>query len=76
MTTTFTGALRLTAIIAPMVLDGAMHGNALRAYVEQVLVPTLSPGVIVIMDNLRAHKAENVRLALEQAGADLRYLPH
>ena len=49
-TTTFTGALRLTGLTAPMVLDGAMNGIAFRAYVEQVLVPTLAPGAIVIMD--------------------------
>ena len=49
---TFVGALRLEGMTAPMVLDGAMHGAAFLAYVEQVLVPTLSPGDIVIMDNL------------------------
>lgn len=50
---------------APMVLDGAMNGVAFQAYVQQVLVPTLVPGDIVIMDNLPAHKAEGVRLAIE-----------
>jgi len=74
-TTTFTGALRLTGMTAPMVLDGAMNGMAFRAYVEQVLVPTLAPGDIVVMDNLPAHKAEGVRSAIERAGAELHYLP-
>jgi transposase len=74
-TTTFTGALRLTGMIAPMVLDGAMNGIAFLAYVEQVLAPTLSPGDIVIMDNLPAHKAAGVRQAIEATGAELRYLP-
>ena len=74
-TTTFTGALRLTGMTAPMVLDGAMNSIAFRAYVEQVLVPTLLPGDIVIMDNLPAHKADGIRLAIEQTGAELRYLP-
>lgn len=74
-TTTFTGALRISGMTAPMVLDGAMNGIAFRAYVEQVLVPTLLPGDIVVMDNLPAHKAEGVREAIEQAGAKLRYLP-
>lgn len=74
-TTTFTGALRLTGMTAPMVLDGAMNGDAFRAYVEQVLTPTLSPGDIVIMDNLPAHKAAGIRDAIEAAGARLRYLP-
>ena len=74
-TTTFTGALRLTGMTAPMVLDGAMNGVAFRAYVEQVLAPTLSPGDIVVMDNLPAHKAPGVREAIEAKGAELRFLP-
>lgn len=60
---------------APMVLDGTMNGDAFRAYVEQVLAPTLSPGDIVIMDNLPAHKAAGVREAIQARGAELRYLP-
>ena len=74
-TTTFTGALRLSGMTAPMVLDGPMNGAAFLAYVEQVLVPTLSPGDIVIMDNLPAHKPTAIREAIEKAGAQLRYLP-
>ncbi|CTQ62466.1 Transposase [Roseibium album] len=74
-TTTFTGALRLTGMTAPMVLEGAMNGAAFLAYVEQALVPTLSPGDIVVMDNLPAHKAAGVREAIECADAELRYLP-
>ena len=74
-TTTFVGALRLQGMTAPMVLDGAMHGAAFLAYVEQVLVPTLKPGDIVIMDNLPAHKPTAVRHAIEKAGAELRFLP-
>jgi hypothetical protein len=68
-TTTFTGALRLTGMTAPMVLDGAMNGAAFLAYVEQVLAPTLSPGDVVIMDNLPAHKASGIREAIEATGA-------
>jgi len=60
---------------APMVLDGAMHGAAFLAYVEQVLVPTLTPGDIVIMDNLSVHKSAAVRQAITAAGAELRFLP-
>jgi len=74
-TTTFTGALRLSGMTAPMVLDGAMNADAFRAYVEQVLVPTLTPGDIVIMDNLPAHKVAGIREAIEAGGAQLRYLP-
>jgi len=74
-TTTFVGALRLEGMTAPMVLDGAMHGAAFLAYVEQVLAPTLKPGDIVIMDNLPAHKPVAIRGAIEATGAQLRFLP-
>ena len=74
-TTTFTGALRLAGMAAPMVLDGPMNGAAFQAYVGQVLVPTLSPGDIVVMDNLPAHKATAGRIAIAAAGARLLYLP-
>ena len=74
-TTTFVAALRWDGLTAPMVLDGPMNGNCFKAYVEQVLVPTLSPGDIVVMDNLGAHKGEAIRAAIEAAKAQLRYLP-
>ena len=74
-TTTFVGALRRSGMTAPMVLDGAMHGAAFLAYVEQMLVPTLKPGDVVIMDNLPAHKLVAIRQAIENAGATLRFLP-
>jgi transposase len=74
-TTTFTAGLRLSGMSAPMVLDGAMNGTVFLAYVEQVLVPELEPGDIVVMDNLPAHKVTGVRQAIEGAGASLRYLP-
>ena len=74
-TTTFVGALRLSGVTAPMTLDGAMHGAAFLAYVEQVLAPTLRPGDIVVMDNLPAHKPPAIRHAIERAGAELRFLP-
>ena len=74
-TTTFTGALRLSGLMAPMVLDGAMNGPAFLADVEQVLAPTLMPGDVVVMDNLAAHKLAGVRAAIKREGASLRYLP-
>ena len=74
-TTTFVAGLRLGGLDAPMLLDGAMNGNAFLAYVRQVLVPTLCPGDIVIMDNLGCHKGVDVRAAIEDAGAELRFLP-
>ena len=74
-TTTFTGALRLSGLTAPMVLDGPMNREAFLIYVEQVLAPTLRPGDLVVMDNLPAHRCAGVRAAIEAAGARLRYLP-
>ena len=76
-TTTFVGALRLSEMTAPMVLDGAMHGAAFLAYVEQALVPTLKPGDIVAMDNLAAHRSAAVREAIHRVGAEPRFpLPY
>lgn len=74
-TTTFTGALRLTGMTAPFVYDGAMNGTVFLAYVEQVLIPTLRRGDVVVMDNPPAHKATGVRDAVEAVGASLLYLP-
>jgi transposase len=73
--TTFVAALRSTALTAPCVIDGPMNGNAFLAYVEQILAPTLTPGDIVVLDNLSAHKVAGVRQAIEAAGARLLYLP-
>jgi transposase len=74
-TTTFVGGLRLSGMTAPTVIDGAMNGPAFLAWVEQQLAPALSPGDIVVMDNLPAHKPAAVRAAIERRGAELRYLP-
>jgi hypothetical protein len=74
-TTTFTAGLRLTGFTAPMVLDGPMRGEVFRAWAEQFLAPSLTPGDVVIMDNLPAHKVTGVREAIEKAGAKLLYLP-
>ena len=60
---------------APMVLDGPMDGSAFEAYVTQVLLPTLRPGDIVVMDNLAAHKRAEIAFEIEAAGARLLYLP-
>ena len=67
--------LRLDGIAAPMVLDGPINRNAFQAYVDQVLVPELKPGDVVVMDNLSSHKGPTVRRAIEAAGANLLYLP-
>jgi len=74
-TTTFVAGLRASSLTAPCVLDGPMNGDAFLAYVEQVLVQTLKPGDIVVMDNLSSHKAPTIRQAIEAAGATLLYLP-
>lgn len=74
-TTTFTAGLRLNGLTAPWLLDGPMDGEAFLVYVRRVLVPDLTPGDIVIMDNLPAHKVSGVRQAIEAAGAKLLYLP-
>lgn len=74
-TTTFLGALRVTGLTAPLVIDGAINGELFLAYVRQHLAPTLRPGDVVIMDNLRAHKVAGVREAITARQATLVYLP-
>jgi transposase len=74
-TTTFIAGLRVSGLIAPMVLDGPVNRDAFQAYVDQVLVPELRPGDIVIMDNLGSHNGPGVRAAIAAAGAMLLYLP-
>jgi len=74
-TTTFTAGLRHDRIIAPLVLDGPMNGEAFVSWVEQFLVPELKPGDIVIMDNLPAHKVTGVVQAINAAGAERLLLP-
>jgi hypothetical protein len=74
-TSTFIAALRQDRMTAPLVLDGAINGDAFRAYVEQFLAPTLSPGEIVLADNLGSHKVAGVREAIEARGASLMFLP-
>ena len=74
-TTTFIAGLRQSGVIAPLVLDGPMTGHAFKAYVEQFLAPALSPGDVVVLDNLGAHKVDGVRQAIAAAGGFLLYLP-
>src|SRR5437763_1037072 len=74
-TLTFLAALRSDRIDAPCVIDGRINGESLLAYVEQVLVPALKPGDIVIIDNLGSHKGKAVRRAIRAAGAKLFFLP-
>jgi len=74
-TTTVVAALRCDQLCAPMVLSRPIDGLWFQAYVEQVLVPELRRGDIVVMDNLGSHKSPKIRAAIEAAGASLRYLP-
>jgi transposase len=74
-TTTLVAGLRSTGIIAPYVLDGAMNGALFRGYIEQILAPTLSPGDIVVMDNLPCHKVTGIQEAIENRQAQLLDLP-
>lgn len=74
-TMTFLAALRHDRLTAPWLVEGPIDGQSFRQYVEQVLVPTLKPGDVVIMDNLGSHKGKAVRHAIRAAGAKLFFLP-
>jgi transposase len=74
-TSTVIAALRLDAVTAPAVFDGPIDNASFRAYVDQVLVPTLRPGDVVVLDNLAVHKQPEIRAAIEAVGAPLRFLP-
>jgi putative transposase len=74
-TMTFLAALRHDRIEAPWLLDGPINGEKFRLYVDKVLVPTLEPGDIVVMDNLGSHKGWEVRRAIRSTGAKLFFLP-
>ena len=74
-TTTFVAGLRTSGVVAPFVLDGPINRRAFETYVEQVLVPELRSGDVVILDNLSSHKGARVRALIEAKGASLRYLP-
>jgi transposase len=74
-TMTFLAALRHDRIDAPFVFDGPINAAAFLTYVQQVLVPTLKPGDIVVMDNLSSHKGKAIRNAIKAVGAKLFFLP-
>ncbi len=74
-TTTLVAGLRLSGMVAPMVLDGPINGDWFEAYVRHMLAPALRPGDIVVMDNLSSHKRVAARELIEAAGAELRFLP-
>jgi transposase len=74
-TMTFLAALRRDRVEAPWLIDGPINGERFLIYIEQVLVPSLAPGDVVIMDNLGSHKAKAVRSAIRRVGAKLLFLP-
>ena len=74
-TMTFLAALRHDRIEAPWLIDRPINGELFLLYIETVLVPTLHPGDVVIMDNLSSHKSKAVRSAIRRVGAHLIFLP-
>jgi len=74
-TMTFVAALRHDRIDAPWLLDGPINGESFRVYVESVLLPTLKPDDVVIIDNLGSHKGKAIRTAIRSVGAKLLFLP-
>jgi transposase len=74
-TQTFIAGLRCDALTAPWILDGAMNQAAFEVYVETQLAPTLSPGDVVILDNLNVHRSARAAEALAAKGAWLLFLP-
>lgn len=73
--TTLLGAMAVTGVIAMATIDAATNGEVFLAFVEQVLVPSLEPGDVVVMDNLAAHKLRAVRAAIEAIDARVMFLP-
>jgi transposase len=74
-TTTLIAALGITGVRCSTVVDGAVNGDVFQAFVEQVLVPELGPGDVVVMDNLSSHKRPRTRELIEAAGARVLFLP-
>jgi transposase len=74
-TTTLVSAIRTHGVAASLLLPGAVDADAFQTYVQQVLVPVLRPGDIVVLDNLKAHKRKAVARAIRKVGAGVWYLP-
>ena len=72
---TFLAALRLDRVDAPWLIDGPINGERFRLYVEKVLLPTLNPGDIVVVDNLGSHRGKAIRRLIRSVGARLFFLP-
>ena len=73
--TTLIAALSLSGMGAAMIMEGSATASAFEIYIEQILAPSLQPGHLVVMDNLRAHKGQRVREAIQTRGAQVLFLP-
>ena len=73
--TTLMAALSLSGMGAAMIIEGSATASAFEIYIEQILAPSLQPGHLVVMDNLRAHKGQRVREAIQARGAQVLFLP-
>lgn len=74
-TTTMISSVRLNGQTACMTIEGATNTEVFQAYVRDILVPALRPGDIVVLDNLGAHKNDRTLALIENAGAQVRFLP-
>ena len=72
---TFLAALRLDRVEAPWLIDGPINGERFRLYVEKVLLPTLRPDDLVVIDNLASHRGKAIRRIIRSVGAKLFFLP-
>ena len=74
-TMTFLAALRLDRVEAPWLIDGPINGERFRLYIEKVLLPTMRPDNIVVIDNLGSHRGKAIRRLIRSVGAKLFFLP-
>lgn len=74
-TLTMIAAITIGGVLTATTIDAATNTEVFRAFVQEALVPTLRPGMVVVMDNLAAHKVTGIREAIESAGCQLLYLP-
>src|SRR5262249_35824255 len=72
---TLLAAISLGGVYAPWLLEGALDGEAWHLYVAEILLPTLRPGDIVLLDNLSTHKLADVAALISAVGARLEFLP-
>ena len=74
-TTTIIGSVRQDGSTAYMTIEGALNAEVFRSYIREILLPSLAPGDVLVMDNLSAHKDREALRLLEEAGVKVRFLP-